>query len=163
MNPTFTGGCACGAIRYTCTAKPDEIRMFRCHCRDCQRVSGGPYTPVVLVPASTLQLTRSTLRHHTTLSEMTKPSPQAEPRYRPLSDGESPQPGEHKRGFCPECGSRITGGEGHGSTWIGVTASSLDDPTFFRARFDMWTRDAQPWDVLDPKVPKFDAFPKAGG
>ncbi|PYK62656.1 MAG: aldehyde-activating protein, partial [Verrucomicrobia bacterium] len=49
MPTKFTGGCTCGAIRYECTAEP--IVMFNCHCRDCQRGSGGPYTGVVYVPA----------------------------------------------------------------------------------------------------------------
>lgn len=35
----FTGGCVCGAVRYGCTAEP--VMMFKCHCRDCQRVTGG--------------------------------------------------------------------------------------------------------------------------
>ena len=35
MKIPFTGGCACGAIRYECTVEPTS--MFKCHCRDCQR------------------------------------------------------------------------------------------------------------------------------
>ena len=33
MEIPFTGGCACGAIRYECSAEP--IMMFKCHFRDC--------------------------------------------------------------------------------------------------------------------------------
>jgi hypothetical protein len=39
----FTGGCVCGAIRYECSAAP--IMMFKCHCRDCQQVTGGGFVP----------------------------------------------------------------------------------------------------------------------
>jgi hypothetical protein len=39
MAAEFTGRCACGAIRYEVTAEP--IVMFNCHCRDCQRTTGG--------------------------------------------------------------------------------------------------------------------------
>ena len=39
----FTGGCVCGAIRYECDAEP--IMTFKCHCRDCQHVTGGAYAP----------------------------------------------------------------------------------------------------------------------
>jgi hypothetical protein len=138
MNPTFTGGCVCGATRYECTAEPGEIQMFKCHCRDCQKVTGGGYAPVVYVPAKTLQIVRGTVRHHLTPSEMN---------------------GEHKRGYCPQCGSRLTGGEGPGSTGIGVTASSLDDPSFFRPQLEMWTSDAQPWDALDASIPHFKKYP----
>jgi len=48
MKLPFTGGCACGAIRYECTAEP--LEMFQCHCRDCQGASGGVCNYVVIVP-----------------------------------------------------------------------------------------------------------------
>jgi hypothetical protein len=59
--------------------------MLKCHCRDCQQVTGGGFAAAVLVPAG-----RGQLRYH----------------FTPRLGGE-----RHKRGFCPECGSRITGGE----------------------------------------------------
>ena len=52
---TITGGCACGVIRYEVTAEP--IVTFNCHCRDCQKTTGGAtdsckYVPGELGPAS---------------------------------------------------------------------------------------------------------------
>lgn len=140
MSAPLTGGCVCGAVRYVCSATPEQRQMFRCHCRDCQRVSGGPYCAVVFVPAESFRLTRGTIRHHTTPSAMG---------------------GLHQRGFCAECGSRLTGGEAPGvvSTHLGFTAASLDDPTVFRAGVDMWMDDAQPWDPVDPATPKFGGYP----
>ena len=41
MKIPFTGGCVCRAIRYECSAEP--IMMFKCHCRDCQQVTGGGF------------------------------------------------------------------------------------------------------------------------
>ena len=35
------GGCACRAIRYRLTASP--LIVHACHCRDCQRLTGGPF------------------------------------------------------------------------------------------------------------------------
>jgi len=35
------GGCACGAIRYELTADP--MIVHACHCRDCQRITGGAF------------------------------------------------------------------------------------------------------------------------
>ena len=64
--------------------------------------------------------------------------------------------GSQQARFCPECGSRLFGGitgEGHR-----ITASSLDDPTLFRPQFDIFTSDAQPWDHMDPKLPKFEKY-----
>ncbi len=68
-------------------------------------------------------------------------------------------PRSHKRGFCPECGSRVTGGEGPGAQGIGMTAGSLDDPSWFKPAVDMWVLDAQPWDLMDPAGPKFEKLP----
>jgi hypothetical protein len=65
--------------------------------------------------------------------------------------------GPHLRGFCPECGARLTGGETDES--IGMTASSLDDPNRFKPQFNMWTSDAQPWDHLEADVPAFEKYP----
>jgi hypothetical protein len=47
MAVPFTGGCACGAIRYECAAEP--LYMGNCHCRDCQRATGSAYFAAVSV------------------------------------------------------------------------------------------------------------------
>lgn len=39
MTDTMTGGCACGRIRYT--ARVDSDDAYLCHCRMCQRATGG--------------------------------------------------------------------------------------------------------------------------
>ena len=133
MPAKFTGGCACGAIRYECSAEP--LALFNCHCRDCQRLSGGPYTAVVYMPAKAVNVTKGTPCYYDTPSAAL---------------------GNNKRGFCPDCGSRLFGGitdQGHG-----ITASSLDDPSLYKPQFDIFTSDAQPWDHMDPKLPKFEKY-----
>jgi hypothetical protein len=131
----FVGGCVCGAVRYECDAEP--LAMFRCHCRDCQRVSGGAFSPVVYVPMKSLYITKGALSYYST---------------------ESMAFGRNKRGFCGECGSRLTGGET--AEGIGVLAATLDDPTAFRPQVDIHVADAQPWDTLDPATPKFERYPQ---
>jgi hypothetical protein len=37
-----TGGCLCGAIRYSIEGEP--FHVGRCHCTDCRRESGSTYT-----------------------------------------------------------------------------------------------------------------------
>lgn len=133
MPKSLTGGCACSAIRYEVTAEP--IAMFNCHCRDCQRASGGPYTAVVYVPAKAFKITQGTPCFYNTPSKAM---------------------GHNKRGFCRECGSRLFGGitdQGYG-----ITASSLDEPILFSPQFDIFTSDAQSWDHMDPKLPKFETY-----
>ena len=133
MSAKFTGECACGAIRYEVSADP--IVMFNCHCRDCQKTTGGPYTPVFYVPAKAFMITKGSPKYYDTASEMA---------------------GENQRGFCPECGSRLFGGKSeHGQ---GIAASSLDDPSVFKPQFEIWASDAQPWDHMDSKLPKFEKY-----
>jgi hypothetical protein len=132
MNLPFTGGCVCGEVRYECTAEP--MLMLKCHCRDCQRTSGGPYIPVVVVPFEAFRITKGVIQHHATPSL---------------------QGGHNQRGFCPKCGSRLTGAENPAKGYIGVVASSLDDPSWFRPRLDIFVADAQPWDLMEPDLPKY--------
>src|SRR6516165_12790099 len=66
MKVPFTGGCACGAIRYECTGEP--IMMLKCHCRDCQHITGGGFAAAVLLPAEAFQLTKGELTYHFTPS-----------------------------------------------------------------------------------------------
>ena len=131
---TISGGCHCGAVRFESDAEP--LAMFRCHCCDCQRLSGGAYSPVVYFRRSTFRITKGELTYYSTPSMAS---------------------GENKRGFCAHCGSRISGGES--ADGIGVVAGCLDDPALFRPAVDMHVADAQPWDVLDPAIPKFDRYP----
>jgi hypothetical protein len=64
----FSGGCACGAVRYESTAEP--VLMLHCHCRDCQRSSGGPFSSFVIVPTEAFKLLQGSLRFHASPSEM---------------------------------------------------------------------------------------------
>ena len=54
MELPLEGGCCCGAVRYTCSAAPQMI--FNCHCKDCQKLAGGPCTTAVLVPTECLEI-----------------------------------------------------------------------------------------------------------
>ncbi|RVT93072.1 GFA family protein [Sphingomonas crocodyli] len=39
MTTTMTGGCQCGRVRYSATIASDDA--YLCHCRMCQRATGG--------------------------------------------------------------------------------------------------------------------------
>ena len=113
---------------------------FKCHCRDCQRVTGGGFVAGLLIPLSAFRLTKGQLRYH----------------FTPSLAG-----GRHKRGFCADCGSRLTGGESdeRPRDFVGITAGSLDDPSWFRPQMDFFVCDVQPWDQMDPTIPKYENYP----
>ena len=56
----FSGGCSCGAVRYTIDAEP--VRAFQCQCRDCQMDSGGGHSSVFVFPRAALGRTESASR-----------------------------------------------------------------------------------------------------
>ena len=108
MQMPITGGCACGAIRYEAAVEP--VMMFNCHCRDCQHATGGACANAVIFPAEAFRFVSGTPRYH---------------------DSEASSGSQHRRGYCTDCGSRLTGGQNPegDSGIVGVTAGSLDDPT----------------------------------
>src|SRR4051812_42244079 len=67
MKLPITGDCACGAIRYESTTEP--VMMLECHCRDCQRASGGASSELVVVPKEAFKLVKGELRFHASPSE----------------------------------------------------------------------------------------------
>jgi hypothetical protein len=136
MNVLFSGGCACGAIRYESTAEP--VRMFHCHCRDCQRASGGPYSSYVVVPADAFKLLQGSLPFHPLPSE---------------------RGGMTRRGFCPECGSPIAVKPDAAPQLVGIRTASLDDPSWFKPQMDTWVSDAHAWDEMNSGLPKFEKYP----
>ena len=128
----FLGGCACGAIRYECTAPP--LYMGNCHCRDCQRETGSAFAPTIGVAATALTITQGEPKYHTVTADSGNPV---------------------RRGFCPECGSRLFGDAATWPDFVTINAGSLDDPSWYRPTIDIWTVRAQPWEYMNPAIPKF--------
>jgi hypothetical protein len=126
-----SGGCACGQIRYEIAA--EQMRMINCHCRDCQRASGSAYAAIIIVPAERVRLSGE-LRYHAAMSE----------RHTRV-----------ERGFCPNCGSPVAGKLEARPDVLLIQAASLDDPSSFRPQANLWTRNAAPWERLDPSIPAF--------
>ena len=52
---TRTGGCLCGAVRYTVRGEP--FHVGRCHCADCRKRSGSTYTIYGQWPLSAFEST----------------------------------------------------------------------------------------------------------
>ncbi|MBA3922769.1 MAG: GFA family protein [Nostocaceae cyanobacterium] len=134
MATSFTGGCMCGAIRYECSAEP--ISMGICHCRDCQRATGSAFAAALIMLRSAVTITGEVKYHGVT--------------------GDSGN--LVKRGFCPHCGSRLFGTPANPDL-ISIQAGSLDDPSWFKPQAEIYTGSAQPWDYMNPDLPKFTKLP----
>lgn len=135
MKLPITGGCLCAAVKYQISEKP--IGAGNCHCRTCQRAVGTPYMPVLFVPYQALHITG-------TYKEFATESASGNTMY---------------RGFCPQCGTSLFGRNSGSDKIRPVNASTLDDPSIYQPHMDFWVSDAQPWDVMDPDIPKFNKNP----
>jgi hypothetical protein len=112
--------------------------MLHCHCRDCQRSSGGPFSSFVIVPAEGFKLSQGALRFH---------------------DSPSDAGGKTHRGFCSDCGSPILARNDFNPHIIAIRTASLDDPSWFNPQMDVWISDAHPWDQMNSVLPKFAKYP----
>lgn len=103
MTRTATGGCQCGRVRYEAEIENDEA--YLCHCRMCQRATGG-------VAAAFKNVAQAALRwvHE---PDWYQSSPIA------------------RRPFCRECGTPLGFCFVEGKN-IDLTVGSFDDPSAFR-------------------------------
>lgn len=136
MSKPYTGGCACGVVRYQIPGEP--VFMNDCQCRDCQRRSGTGH-------GSYLTFTG---RKDVTL--------QGEARGWGLV-GDSGNIKTHA--FCPTCGSPVYLTFAAMPDLFTVHAASLDDPDRFTPQAVTYGVRGHRWDQLDPSLPKFDRMP----
>ena len=125
----ITGGCLCGKIRYEADA--EWFLAIRCHCRDCQYVSGGEPTAAFSVALGALRV-------------------QGEPRvYRSKADSGVAV----FRSFCADCGTPLFAGNERDAEFVAIKLGSLDDPSKYAPAGHIWTSSAQPWHHIDPSAP----------
>lgn len=117
------GSCLCGNVTYTCDADP--IASANCHCRDCQRASGAPFTTNVIVPEASVEIRGETLSV-----------------FQTTGDGHGKQA---LRRFCSNCGSQlIVTSEGYPG-FAFIKSGTLNDTSLVRPGLDIWADSKQPW------------------
>lgn len=103
------GGCLCGGLRYTTTA--DALRTTFCHCRFCQRASGGAYLVEPIFDRAAFDITDGTAA-----------------RYEHTSEGSGKQV---TISFCATCGTKLFLEFERWPDIIGVYGGTFDDPNWF--------------------------------
>jgi hypothetical protein len=138
MTPPITGGCLCGAIRYSISVPITELRA--CHCTHCQKGSGTQGSVNAVIPAAAFKLAQGTLK-----------------RYDSLADSGRTL----YRFFCGDCGSPIYSQRATALDTLVVRAGSLDQAGDMRITTNIWTRSARPWAHIDPACRQFPGQPDA--
>lgn len=138
MSKTYTGGCACGAVRYEISGEP--MVMVDCQCRDCQRRSGTGHGSYLTFP----DRTNVKLDGKATQWDIA---------------GDSGNIKSHT--FCPVCGTPVYLTFPAMPQVFVIHAASLDEPSRYKAQLVTYTGRAQAWDRVDPALPKFAKMPPA--
>jgi hypothetical protein len=131
----LAGGCLCGKVRYAIDG--EQVFAGSCHCRDCQKLTGGGYLPVLAFAESDVTLSGAP-KYYTKIADSGK---------------------RGFEGFCPECGSRVCAKSESMAGLILVTAGTLDDPAQFRPQMHVYASRAQAWDLMDPAVAQVPLMP----
>src|SRR5680860_1585957 len=116
---TITGGCLCGAVRYSIEAEPLVVRT--CWCTDCQKFAAGSATVNVVFPAEAVSIAGK-LADYASMA----------------ASGNAMH-----RGFCPTCGTPVTTGSEARPHLIGIRGGTLDDRERAKAEIPIGTRSAQ--------------------
>jgi hypothetical protein len=136
MSKPWTGGCACGAIRYEISGEP--LVMNDCQCLDCQRKSGTGHGSYLTFPSS----------------GVTKLTGEAT-RWDIVADSGNVK----TRAFCPVCGSPVYLTFAAMPDVFTVHAASLDDPARYKPQMVTYRIRGHAWDHIDQTLPQFEKMP----
>lgn len=132
------GGCLCGSVRYRIDGPVFSVDY--CHCRMCQKATGSPAPAWVTGSLDGFRWTRGQPRgHHSSPTGL--------------------------RWFCGDCGSPLAFEcqEPDGSTSMGITLATLDDPLALRPRQHAWIGSRLPWHAVDETLPAYEDDGPASG
>lgn len=121
------GGCLCGQVRWRAAREPANVRI--CHCRLCQRATGGPYFARAVFLAEGFEFSGDTTAWPTS------------PRIDRMS--------------CARCGTPMFARPKDPPARVAVSLATLDDPEALRPDCHIWTSARLAWVSLDDGLPQF--------
>ena len=124
--PVAKGGCQCGAVRYAFYAPLENSHV--CHCRMCQRATGGVFAALAGGAPENFAWTRGTPRFFASSSLA-------------------------RRGFCADCGTPLSFKYDAPGSRINVTLGSLDDPEQAPIQSQMGVESRLSWVQFCEQVP----------
>lgn len=136
MSEAYTGGCACGAVRYEIADEP--VFMNECQCRQCQQRSGTGHGSYLSFGS----------HRNVKLSGETR-------IWQATADNGNVK----SHAFCPQCGAPVFLTFSATPAVFTIHAGSLDDPSRYRPQAVTFASRAQAWDPIDPALPKFAGMP----
>lgn len=130
---SLTGGCLCGAVRYTATGEAQ--RFFHCHCSRCRKVSGSGHSSNLFVKGSLAWDSGEELVR----------------RFKP------PQAERFTNAFCVQCGSRVPRFIEQSGTVL-IPAGSLDEEPDIKPQARIFLGSRVAWSCDGSTLPGFDEY-----
>ncbi len=116
-----SGGCQCGAVRFTTTGDP--VRAMACHCTACKLRLGSPYGIGVYFQDSQVQFVQGDVQTYEFVSDTS---------------------GRWIRNeFCGACGSAVSWTLEMRPGMRAIAGGSFDDPDWFTLDAHLWTHSAR--------------------
>ena len=115
----ISGGCQCGAVRYSLKAPP--LVFYLCHCTDCQKQSSSAFGESVRVRTVDVEVSGDIALYTGTADS---------------GRGKYCQ-------FCPSCGTRLFHGRTPNAEAFNIKGGSLDDARWLKPSGHIWTRSKQ--------------------
>lgn len=130
-----TGRCHCGAARFSFSAEPEAT--FYCHCADCQRTTGSPFSVELMVSSDGFACAGD-------LST-----------YAVIGDSGG---GVYRRA-CARCGSGLFLECDSDPGYVFIKAGALDDAGSVRPEMHIFVSAKQPWVTIADGLPQYDRMP----
>ena len=129
----LSGGCQCGAVRYSVEGEPQHVAL--CHCSDCRKGAGAPMVSWAAFAEDQFSLEQGEL---TTFNSS----------------------GTALRSFCPKCGTGIAyRNEAFLPGIVDVQSATLDDPDALPAGAHIQVAERIGWMETAHDLPQFKRYP----
>jgi len=130
-----TAQCLCGAFSAVVSAEPVMVNM--CHCEDCQRRSGVPWSSAAYFPTDAVRLDGPNKIYTRTSDAGTRIN-------------------HH---FCPTCGVTVCWTRETGGTRFGIPVGLFNDPSFPAPSLSVWEKRRYAWSPAMDNVAHWDTQP----
>jgi hypothetical protein len=137
MTETFSGGCSCGAVRYTLASRP--LFTNCCHCLDCQKQTGGAFAINAMIETDRISITSGA--DQIQIVEMPSPSGRGHEIHR-----------------CAKCEVALWSNYGRRTYLRFVRVATLDTPHAIEPDAHIFTRTKVPWVKIPEGVRSFEIY-----
>ena len=131
----FTGSCHCGEISYTFSGEP--LRQVNCHCKNCQKTSGGPYLANIFVSEDNLFI---------------KGSPKV---YQHLADSGN----QMTKKFCGNCGAQMFSLDSGRPGIVSIRGGTIDNLEIIQPTINIFVSSKIPSTPLNESLSTFEKMP----